>query len=352
MTKKLTTYALIAFGLAVLWASTSRTAMKWLTDNRDNETWWGMYPCVHGDLVSLSYLDFVPQFNPRGYQRRPHFRRATATPGKKVNLVLCGDSQTWHLDDSNFARTARLCFINRANGGAYTLDTAMDNIMIIEIAERYLRSYFSDSRMLREVTAKQAYQASASWPSAPRQGKVTAFAPLTADAFFNPNINQNIQCNLFNYNFIMPVFEIKAALNYYVFNRASGDVVISENRKYLLLKETIVPEGTASSYSPVDSQEVANIVASLNKIYDHYRQAGFREVYFTVVPNTTTMVNPGGYNHLIPMVEQHPGLRIKVIDVYDVFRQSDGWFYTGDTHWNPRGKQRWLDLVNDKLMQL
>ena len=174
--------------------------------------------------------------------------------------------------------------------------------------------------------------------------------PISLDDFFNKNINQAIQFNVFDYNFIIPMFEYKAALNYYLFNRASGDAVISNDRKYLLLRQTITKTDATSSYSPLQPNESEHIVDALNKIYDYYKSAGFNEVYLSVVPNPVTILQPVGYNNLIPLVQTNTHLKMKVIDLYAVFKHSDqDLYWHGDTHWNYTGIKIWLDMVNRLL---
>ena len=148
------------------------------------------------------------------------------------------------------------------------------------------------------------------------------------------------------------MFEYKAALNYYVFNRASGDVVISNDRKFLFYKETVSKTDVGSSYFPVTAGDAANIVDVMNNIYEHYRAGGFAEVYVSIIPNSPTIMQPEGYNNLIPMVQNDPRLKMKVIDIYTVFKNSkDVYYLPGDTHWNHNGKQRWLDLVNEQVLK-
>ena len=148
------------------------------------------------------------------------------------------------------------------------------------------------------------------------------------------------------------MFESKAALNYYLFNRASGDVVISNDRNFLFLKETVSKTDVGSSYYPVSRQDAAHIVDVLNNIYDHYKAAGFAEVYFSVIPNSATIMQPDGYNNLIPMIQNDARLRMKIIDIYTTFKQSNDVYYLpGDTHWNHKGKQLWLDMVNEQVLR-
>ena len=148
------------------------------------------------------------------------------------------------------------------------------------------------------------------------------------------------------------MFESKAALNYYVFNRASGDVVISRDKNYLLLKHTVIQEGNETSYVPVPGDELKKIIENFNTIYDHYRANGFKEVYLSIIPNTTTIIQPQGYNNLIPLIQNDPTLKMKVIDIYSVFKTTKAdVFCHGDTHWNSTGRQMWIDLVNKTLSE-
>ena len=344
-------YILIIFGLVLMWASTSRTVMSYISNKRDVDKWWGSYQGLHGDLVSMSYLDFVQEFNqpaPRKSFRHP------VSDKKNTVLYLDGDSHTWHLGDSDFAGLYAFNYFQRSYGCKYHLDATKRNVLLIEISERYLQSYFNGLQLFNEVYDSTIKKQGVSYLSMP-ENKHTRYASLfgniSIDDLFNKNINQNLQCNLFNYNFIMPMFEYKAALNYYLFNRASGDVVISNDRKFLFYQETVSRTDMGSSYYPVSPGDAAHIVDNLNAVYDHYKAAGFAEVYVSIIPNSATIMQPQGYNDLIPMVQNDKRLRMKLIDIYSVFKNSkEVYFLTGDTHWNFKGKQLWLDMVNERIL--
>jgi hypothetical protein len=351
MFKKILSYFFIVFGLVVLWASTSRTAMQYITQHRDNEKWWGAYPCLHGDLVSLSYLDFVQRF----YSPRDNTPARTVTCNGQKNTVLYlhGDSYSRRLGDSNFACVQTYIPIDRNHGANYHLDSSKKNILLIEISERYFRPYFSSLQMLDEVcdsVIKKKNIALKYLRVQPDTRCASVIPGFHVNDLFNKFINQNLQCNLFNYNFIMPMFESKAALNYYLFNRASGDVVISGDRNFLFLKETVTRTDVGSSYYPVSQNDITNMVNNLNTIYDHYKQNGFKEVYLSVIPNSATIMQPAEYNGLIPQLQSDTRLKIKVIDVYSAFKRSQDVLYLpGDTHWNHKGRQIWLDMINEQL---
>jgi hypothetical protein len=351
MFKKVLSYILIIFGLAELIASTSRTAMQYISEKRDNDKWWGVYQCANGDLVSLSYLDFVSEFKlPKN--QLPILRPAYNGP-KNTALYLHGDSYSYHLHDTDFAGLAAFYPIDRNHGLNYHLDSTKRNILIIEVSERYVRAYFSGLQIFNELcdsVIRKKSIAGWSWTNPPAR-YASFLNSFHISDLFNKYINQNLQCNLFNYNFIIPMFEYKAALNYYVFNRASGDVVISNDRQFLFLKETVSKTDITSSYAPLAGADITLLVDNFNKIYDHYKENGFREVYLSIIPNSATIIQPDGYNNLIPLIQQDPRLRMKVIDAYTNFRRSAKLLYLpGDTHWNNTGRQLWLDLVNEKLM--
>lgn len=346
---------LIMFGLVVLWASTSRTAMQYISDNRDGTKWWDTYPCKHGDLVSMSYLDFVKRFNPdpdTSIIRRP----AYTGPGKTV-LFLDGDSYTWywHLKDTNFAGVCEFHYIDRYHGGYYHLDTTKRNVLLIEISERMFREYFSTTRMMDEVVDSAIRKKSIALTHGLSQGQMqyASFLPgLQFNDLFNKNINQNLQCNLFNYNFIIPMFEYKAALNYYLFNRASGDVVISKDRNFLFLRNTVSLTDISSSYGPLTADDITQFIEHLNTIYDHYKAAGFAEIYLSVIPNSATIMQPEGYNNLIPLIHNDPRFRMKTVDVFTAFRNSkEVLYHPGDTHWNKRGLMKWIATTNETLVR-
>src|SRR5436305_293370 len=112
MFKKIVRDILILFGVVTLWASTYRPAMKYLSDKRDVNKWWGTYQCLNGDLVSMSYLDFVKEFNPDA--EKTTLKRAVNDGRSRTTFYLVGDSYTWHVHDTNFAQVSQFYYINRA----------------------------------------------------------------------------------------------------------------------------------------------------------------------------------------------------------------------------------------------
>lgn len=351
MYKKILSYFFIVFGLVVLTASTSRNAMEQIARYRDSEKWWGAYPCLHGDLVSLCYLDFVKKFS------SPHINTPIIKPPRPIAqntaLYLHGDSYSYHLHDTDFAGLSAFYPIDRNHGMNYHLDSTKRNILLIEISERYIRSYFGGLQMLDEVCDSMVKKKSIAslYPNTAGHRQYASLLPtFSIDDLFNKYINQNLQANLFNYNFIIPMFEAKAALNYYVFNRASGDVVISNDRNFLFLKETVSKTDIGSSYVPLTDADISWLVNNFNIIYDHYKKSGFSEVYLSMIPNAVSIEQPEGYNNLIPSIQNDPRLKMKVLDIYTAFKNAGEVVYLpGDTHWNEKGRQIWIDMIHQRL---
>ena len=350
MVKRITIYILIVFGLVLLWISTSRSAMQYLSDQRDiKHRWWGMDELDHGDLASISYLNFVEKFS-QPTTIPPALPAAYDGP-KNTILFLDGDSYTRHMSDTLFAGVSELHYIDRNHGTRYHLDTSKRNVLLIEISERYVRPYFGDLKMFDEVYDSVSNKSAYYIPTMRRINEASLLSSISVDSLFNKYINQNIQFNLFNYQFMMPLFGSKAAINYYLFDRASGDVVISKDKKHLFLKETVSLTDAGSSYIALSDGDINILVNNFNSIYDHYKAAGFREVYLSIIPNSATINQPEGYNNLIPRIQNDPHLRMKVIDAFTAFKAQGGELYlTGDTHWNYKGKQLWLNLVNKQLV--
>ncbi len=348
MIKKVLSYIFIIFGLVALYMSTSRMAMEFVAANRDHDKWWGTYQMKNGDLISLSYLDFVKRFNPP--KDHTTLKKPVYNGPKNTALYLHGDSYTYRLPDSSFAGLAEYHLIDRNHGMNYHLDSTKRNILILEVSERYARGYYGGLQIFDELCDSLIKKKSIAYSAAMQRNFASIIPSFDVNDLFNKYINQNLQCNLFNYNFIFPMFEYKAALNYYIFNRASGDVVISNDRNFLFLKETVSLTYGGSSYYPLTGADIDWMVDKLNTIYDHYKTSGFSEVYLSIIPNSATIMQPQGYNNLIPDIQNDKRLRMKIIDAYDAFKQSKEVLYMpGDTHWNNKGKQLWLDIVNEKL---
>jgi hypothetical protein len=350
MLKKIAAYVFLIYGLLALWASTSPRVMGYMSELRKGNKWWNSYPWDNGNLVGLSYLDFVGKFNTRPYHPLP------SAPVKKVPntvLYLIGDSYSWPMKASDFESVQEFHLISRYLGGGYSLNNAKKNILVIEVAERMFMDYFSSLHLIKDV-----YDSSENKTLQLIREQFPYLLPpiqcgLEVGDFFNNHINQNLEFNLFDYNCSIAVFQVKAALNYYLFHRASGGVAISNDGDYLFEKSSVDDRDASSCYQPVSQDMIRKKVDILNKIYYHYKAEGFCEVYLSIIPGTPAIVQPVGYNGLIPKIQNDTGLKMKLIDIYDEFKDlKEDYFSHGDTHWSKTGEKKWLGLVNKIVSEM
>lgn len=344
MVKQVLKYIMIVVGLAVLYLSTSKDMMQKISDARnDNDEWWGSHFAYEGDLVGMSYLYYEEKF----HKPRQRVYKPKQCNDKGVNLVIWGDSYTQYFGDTCFCADKYQYGRRYFSKLDYTLDSAKRNVLIIESTERLVREYFANNRMVNEVKLL-SYKNILSTMQSPHKPVYTAvFSMPDVSILFNDRINQNIEYNLFNYNFLSPARKMKAWMNYKVFKRASGDAVLSDDADRLYLKETTLKKGNSGYATPLTNEEINKLVAVFNDLYDRYRNAGFDEVYLSLIPNAVTIYQPEKYNLLIPRIQQHAALKMKCIDIYTVFRQTpDGMYWKGDTHWSNKGADEWLKIVN------
>ncbi|OSZ79423.1 hypothetical protein CAP35_14565 [Chitinophagaceae bacterium IBVUCB1] len=341
--KKIARYILIVLGLLVLYLSTSKTMMQKISDARnDHDEWWGSHFPYEGDLVGMSYLYYEKRFHK---PKERVYEPKQCDSNNNINLVLWGDSYTQYMGDTCFCAATYQYGRRFFSNLTYRIDSTKRNILVIECTERLVRGYFSDTRMLNEVV-KSDEQKSTYIAPIPHTTYVSFAMPNMA-SIFNEHINQNLEYNLFNYNFINPVRKMKAWMNYKIFNRASGDAVLAAAGDRLYLKSTLSSTSPEGYTTPLTNKEVNQLVQTLNTIHRHYKAAGFDEVYLSLIPNAVTIYQPQGYNGLIPCIQSHPDLQMKCIDIYTVFLQNpDGMYWRGDTHWSNEGASRWLQIVN------
>lgn len=90
----------------------------------------------------------------------------------------------------------------------------------------------------------------------------------------------------------------------------------------------------------------------MKKVCEHFKKLGFKEVYFSIIPNTATLVNSKrmGYNLKIPTIEGLSDTSVHFISVYNEFMHCPAKiFRRDDTHWNGYGLQLWVNQVNHTI---
>ena len=288
-----------------------------------------------GDLYGFSYLRPYKQRGLFPEDLRPYYVKERFPTG--VELYAIVDSYIWSFvpNDSLF-QNADAFHATRWDYTAkqYALNSTKHNVLLLEMVERRVRYTAPDTasfyKHLRVVDS-------------PAKESVSDIYPTTwwTSHVFKPNIEQNLEFNLFEYPFFTPFKEAKAWLNYQIFNRTSQDVVLSKTRKQLYYTQTVDSTESNSSFRHVRAGEVDTMVTCLNLVYAHYRKAGFDEVYLAIMPNPVTILEPhlGRYNGLIPRLQKNPKLQMPVIDVYNKLQhlKRKPIYQVSDTHWDKDG---------------
>jgi hypothetical protein len=222
------------------------------------------------------------------------------------------------------------------------LDTSQKNILIIETVERHFRERFAKPYTNLQITNNQPIKVNINQNSLLK----------TALEYKIPYNSERHETVLFSSDFFLTFKEWKAWLNLKLFNRIDEKVMLSKDKKHLLYHLDGQFSGINSCFDRISEEEINLIVDNLNKSYQYYKNAGFDEVYLSIIPNKTSILGTdlGEYNHLIERIQKHSALEMPFFDIYTTFHNSNKLLYEkGDTHWNCEGKQMWFDLVNSKL---
>ncbi|AHJ97839.1 hypothetical protein [Hymenobacter swuensis] len=343
--KRILLFSIAALFLGIGVLSSNTEWMKALGQYRADA--WPTDKYRYGDLYGLSYLP---------HYKTPVFKLADLKPDyvkskavSNVHLYTICDSYIWAFlqTDSLLAhadayRFSRLDY----EGKRFHLDSTKKNVLVLEMVERRVRYTLPDTTVLYQQLEVVASRAEESTQDMKPVSWVNSH-------LFNKDIESNLEFNLFDYPLFTPLKEVKAKLNQTVFNRISPDVFISPTRDRLYYQKTIDTTLNSSSFNPLPREEEAMLVKNFNQVYNHYKRAGFDEVYLAIMPNPVTVLEPelGKYNNLIPRIQQNPALQMPVIDVYTKFqRMKEQPIYArSDTHWTKTGFLASLALIDSSL---
>lgn len=322
-----------------------------LSLNPDFMEWWSTYRWEklgiadtrthHGDLYSYCFL---PGFTDPPTPPLKELREAETG----TDLYIIHDSYLLSkIKKENFKGLHKLIMSDyRGDGISVKPDPSKKNILIIETSERTADWRLKD---LANMFAKLNVDKNLPVPIEKKDDPKRPWR----DYIFNENINHSLEYNLFEYRLFFPVREFKALINYNWFGRISKDVVLSTDKKHLLLKETIDTSLYSSSFRKIRPDEIANIVNSVNAAVQHYRENGFNEVYISIIPNPVSIVDTERmpYNHKIDLICGDTSLKAQSINVYPLFKNAGQQLYLrDDSHWNTNGIQLWVDEVNKKVL--
>ncbi|WP_159470938.1 hypothetical protein [Dyadobacter sp. 3J3] len=261
-----------------------------------------------------------------------------------VDLYTIGDSFT-PMDTSFYAGDKNFHIWLGVNVDTVKLDTAKKSILVVEVIERTIQE-----RLLQEYEGlyiKKGFQIKGD------SNEKEIVNPDEGNSFwwdkFGDQINQRIEFLLFNFNPFLKLKELKSAIMLSWFDRTHTGAIISRNHQYLFYTIEADKKSVLSPFHEVTEASVDSVVKHINTIRTYYKNRGFAEVYFCLIPNKVTVCENDRfeYNHQISRIENNPLLETPMISVQATIRKHPEWFHKSDGHWNVSGKRYWLQKTNE-----
>ena len=295
----------------------------------------------YGDLYRLSYL---PQFKQDALEcEHVHFEHK-----KPIQLFLIGDSFTEepkiNLQDFPIEKYQYVHWAKHAN---YKLDTTKRNILILETVERTFKEHFS--KVVNNFSNEEDIREKSSFKQ-----KIKIEVDELEKNIAPKGTEDRLAHTLFNYDFFLWFRELKAGLNLKLFGRTEDEVVLSKDKTHIFYKEEADSTDLHSAFYPIHQTEIDLFVKNINQTRETYLQAGFEEVYLSIIPNKISILSPdfGKYNHLIERIQGDNRLETPLIETYSIFKKTPQKYYLkSDTHWTCDGRAVWLEKVNSVLVQ-
>ncbi len=303
----------------------------------------------YGDLYGLCYL---PQYK---HPLEP-FTRYPTTQKPHTNRVLyiIGDS---FLADKMltgaFSGFDNVVFLDRRFPyGPIQLDSAKQNYLLLEFAERNL-SMYSFAKGTEALWNAQEIKTKTSFSTAARPvpaAVAPSYMERLGKIIFNKDLSRNIELLLFDDKAVTPLKEAKASLNYALTGWLAPEVAVSTDKKRLFLNITVDTSSRQSAFRPESDQEVNLTVTNLAEAKKYYQSIGFKGVILSIVPNAVSVYDSRRltYNHLLQRVEQQT--QLPVVSLYGAYKSSrQNLFYLSDAHWNPTGMNIWVKKTDSVL---
>ncbi|CAN5269102.1 hypothetical protein BH09BAC6_BH09BAC6_01450 [soil metagenome] len=303
----------------------------------------------YGDLYGLCYL---PAYR---FKLEPFksYNKNTTRPVSNKILYVIGDS---YLADKvlsgAFDKFDDVIFLDRRFPfGPITLDSTKQNYLVMEFAERNLNDFdFSKTGEVKwsktDILNKSNYNTAYSINRV-NSGLPTTIPERVNKAIFNKELSRNIELLLFDDKIFTPLKQLKATINYRLFNRLAKEVAVSTDKKRLLMNITVDTSYRQSDFREVNARELDQLTGNLAIANKYYLSIGFKKVLLSVIPNAVSVYDEKRmhYNRLLERVEQNN--RFPVISIFKNFKNtSQNLYYRSDTHWNPVGLDVWVNEVN------
>jgi hypothetical protein len=300
-----------------------------------------------GDLYNITNL---PEFKESHWTETDNLQESDKPRRRSsnVDLYTIGDSFTT-MDTSFYAGRRNHHIWLGTEVDTVTLDPKSRSVLVIEVIERTIQERLRED--YADLYIHRGFQIRGMAPKATRK-------PIEInDSFWqntlNHEINQRLEFLLFNSTVALKCKEMKAALMLSLFARTHPGSVISRDRRFLFYEVEASPKSVLSPFRPLTDPDIDSVVFNMNRIREHYINAGFAEVYFCFIPNKVTVCERDRHphNNQIPRIEQNKHLEVPLLKLNDQLLRHPEWYHKSDGHWNVHGKRLWLKYVNELVVE-
>ena len=294
----------------------------------------------YGDLFGISFLS---NFKIPTKLSEP---LAVGDGVKNINLYALGDSYIADkIQTKNFIGVDSLFFCDwKDSSKNLQLNHSKKNVLVIETTERTFLYKFSDDKKLK-------------FPFIPGYENFSSLRNKgIGEYLFDKQINDNLEFAMFDNPWFTYAKQLRADINYSLFNKLPPVVIVSDDGKNIFLTSTVdsnfIMPTESSSFKTISDSILQNCIKNCNLLRHYYINLGFSDVYISIIPNPVSVYGFSSYryNNLLPRIEGSSSRNFKTINVYPYFKiNRDKVYLRADTHWSSYGLQYWINTVNFQL---
>lgn len=341
--------SVLFFCAAALFVSSTNAGMAWLTKQRYSpDAILGSDKYTYGDLFGISYLTAFKEVKDTSPVSPPLLSEAE----KDISLYVIGDSyfySSFEQVPDYFERTKALTFYKWDDRPVQSFKLPKDStrkVLLIECVERNVLNVVNSQRV-QAVFELPVQESPKPW--------VGRLNDVIREMLYHPTLEENLSFALFDTSIFSVFKELKASFNQTVFGRSPSGVVLSQSNDFLYLEQTVDTTAIGSSFKAVSDESYRDLLQQMKSIDSYAKRIGFDEVVFSFIPNPSSVLLTEGmaYNQFVPEVARMAGSDLRIIDpTHALSKNAKANFFHNDSHWNKKGAQIWLALLNERLLSL
>jgi hypothetical protein len=339
----------LIFFTTVLIVGSSQWGMSWLTKFRyESKGFLGSDKYLYGDLYGISYLRDFRMVKDVSAVRPPVLQ----SKQKDISLYVIGDSYFYSSFDivpTYFERVKAIQFFkwDYLPSAPFSFDEpTTKRVLLIESVERNVFNAMSQERVSPIFEKPQIIE---------EKWSVGAVNRAIKHYLYHPTLEENLSFAFFDLALFSKIKELKAEFNLSYFGRTPAGVKLAQTKDFLYLDQTVDSLADGSSFQAVSDLRIRQLIERMKQIDRYAKALGFDEVLFSFIPNPSSVLptEHNRYNQFIPRLEKMVGNELIVVNpTTQLSENAKQNFFKSDSHWNQKGAKIWLDLLNQKLLNL